>query len=227
MLPLRNSESRIVKIIFGALLCFFLYIVVFLIAKTYLADKYYNRGLNKEAYGYWIEAISLYEKALQFDSKNVDYYSQLASLYFFRARFPLDRDKFLLKAKDTILKGIKLCPKNGDLWLSLGMLREIWGQTPGFNAQEVIVSQLKISGSDKCQVLTPQMFYKKAISLDPNNAFYHTVLAAYYLKKGMEDEGISQVKKAISCYDKKSHIYSYFKKMKVDEKIIKKIKAAS
>jgi tetratricopeptide (TPR) repeat protein len=212
------------KIIFCIFICFLYFIGIFCIGKIYFADKYYNKGLNNEKNGKWLEAISLYEKAILLDPQNVDYYDRLSNLYILRARFPLYREKFLLKARGMILKGIKLCPKNGDLWLSLGMLSEIWGQGLTFDTLGLLNSESEMLGNIKCQDLTPQIFYKRALSLDPNNAFYHTVFANYYFKKGMEDEGMFEVRKALLCCKNINYIYSHLKTMKVDEKILNELK---
>jgi tetratricopeptide (TPR) repeat protein len=196
----RIKDTDIKKILLLSAVSFLYFMSLWFIGRIYLADNYYNSALAMEKEGKWLDAIPLYEKAISINHNDVNFYERLGRLYFLRSWFPLDRQAFLLKAKDTMEKGLCLCPQNGELWLGLGMVSE--------------------GLLNKDDALT---FYNKAVSLDPNNAFYHTAFATFYLKEGIEKKGIWEARKAISCYNA-VYVYDYLKRMGVDEKTLRKIK---
>ncbi len=188
------------KVIFLSIISLLYIVALGYVSKIYLSDRYYNKALALEKNGGWFEAISFYEKAISTYPKNVTYFERLARLYFLRSWFPLNRKKFLMKAEDTIEKGLSLCTQSGELWLLQGMVSE------GLSKKNEAIAS-----------------YKQAIALDPHNAFYHTAFSTFYFKEGMEREGIQEAKRAISCYNKSS-VYNYLKKMGIGEKTLKKIK---
>lgn len=163
------------KLILFILLILYFSIIVNIV-KVLIAEIYFLRAKDIENTKYWIRAVSFYEKALSFDPKRLELYERLSRLYFLKALFPINDESQILKMEKTLLKGISLCPYSGDLHLGIGLFYEAIGK-------------------DK----EAEDYYKKAIFLDPNNAFYHTILSAFYLKRGRNSEGIMEAKKAVAC----------------------------
>ena len=55
--------------------------------------------------------------------------------------------------------------------------------------------------TDNSQLTTLQLAaasYQKAISLDPNNAFFHTMLGSFHIRNGNKEEGLKEYEKAIT-----------------------------
>jgi tetratricopeptide (TPR) repeat protein len=165
------------------------------------ANLSYNHALTLEKKGGWLEAIPLYEKAISIYPKDVTFFERLGRLYFYRSWFPGDKENYLIKAKVTLEEGLSLCPQDGELWLTFGM---VWEKL--LNKKEALAS------------------YNKAIALDPQNAFYRATLANFYFKEGMETEGIAEARNAISSCSSVHTVDDYLKKMGVAEETLKKIK---
>lgn len=179
-----------------------LYLVfVYYIGIVFFAHLSYNHALTLEKKGQWLDAIPLYEKAVSIYPKDVTFFERLGRLYFYRSWFPEDKEIFLRKAKETLKKGLSLCPQDAELWLSLGM---VWEKL--LNKNEALTS------------------YNKAIALDPQNAFYRATLANFYFKEGMETEGVVEARNAISACSNVHTVDEYLKKMGVAEEALKQIK---
>jgi tetratricopeptide (TPR) repeat protein len=179
-----------------------LYIVLlYYIGVVFFAHLSYSHALTLEKTGRWLDAIPFYEKAISIYPKEVTFFERLGRLYFYRSWFPGDKGNYLIKAKATLEGGLSLCPQDGELWLSLGM---VW---------EKLLSKKQALAS-----------YNKAIALDPQNAFYRATLANFYFKQGMETEGIVEARNAISACSNVHTVDDYLKKMGVAEETLKKIK---
>jgi tetratricopeptide (TPR) repeat protein len=179
-----------------------LYIVLlYYIGVVLFANLSYSHALTLGKKGRWLDAIPLYEKAISIYPKDVIFFERLGRLYFYRSWFPGDKGSFLIKAKTTLEQGLSLCPQDGELWLSLGM---VW---------EKLLSKKEALAS-----------YNKAIALDPQNAFYRATLANFYFKEGMETEGIAEARNAISSCSNVHTVDDYLKEMGVSKEILKKIK---
>jgi len=179
-----------------------LYIVLlYYIGLVFFSNLSYNYALSLEKRGRWLDAIPFYEKAISIYPKDVNFFERLGRLYFYRSWFPGDKASFLIKAKASLEQGLSLCPQDGELWLSLGM---VWERL--LNKKEVLAS------------------YNKAIALDPQNAFYRATLANFYFKEGMEAEGIVEARNAISSCSNVNTVADYLKKMGVAEETLKKIR---
>ena len=175
--------------------------ILFRIGLIFFANQYYVRALHLEEEGNWRKAISLYEKAIWVYPKNVAFYEKLGRLYVYRSWFPGDATGFLNKAKGTLENGLALCPQDGELWLSLGM---VWEGL--LNQEEALAS------------------YNKALALDPQNAFYHAMLARFYFKSGREKEGVKAAREAIFCRPAdRPGVDNYLRKMGISEELLKKI----
>ena len=193
--------NRAKKITFLGIISLLYIVLLFYIGVVFFANLSYNYALALEKKGRWLNAITFYEKAISIYPKDVNFFERLGRLYFYRSWFPGDKESFLLKAKITLEQGLSLCPQDGELWLSLGM---IWEKL--LNKKEALAS------------------YNKAVALDPQNAFYRATLASFYFKEGMEPEGIVEARNAISSCPNVHMVDDYLKKMGVVEEPLKKIK---
>ena len=174
------------------------------IAKPFFADYHYRRAINIKG-TQWPEAIVAYRKAINLDPSNAAYHAKLGHLYLSRSRrLPAltsdsqrttdngqqsvgihnSRMNFLSSAEQSYKKAIDLCPQNGNYWLGMGMVYEQMGFIPR--------SEFRIPNS---QVAAS---YQKAISLDPNNAFFRTMLGSFHIRNGNKEEGLEQYEKAIT-----------------------------
>lgn len=186
------------------------------IAKPFLADHHYRRALEIEG-TQWPEAIVAYHKAIDLDPSNAEYHGKLAQLYLSRSRrLPAPkcgvhgerttdngkRSSSQQLAAACYQKAIELCPKNGNYWLGIGMVYEemarcsrstvnsqecpVYGQRSTVNGQQSSPHQLAASS------------YQKAVSLDPNNAFFRTMLGSFHIRNGNKEEGLEQYEKAFT-----------------------------
>ncbi len=193
--------NRAKKIILLGTISLLYLVLLYYIGVVFFANLSYNHALTLEKKGGWLDAISFYEKAISIYPKDVTFFERLGRLYFCRSWFPGDKGSFLNKAKETLKQGLSLCPRDGELWLSLGM---VWEKL--LNKKEALAS------------------YNKAIALDPQNAFYRATLANFYFKEGMETEGIVEARNAISSCSNVHTVDDYLKKIGVAEETLKKIK---
>jgi tetratricopeptide (TPR) repeat protein len=193
--------NRTKKIFFLGTISLLYLVLLYYIGLVFFAQLSYDRALTLEKKGKWLDAIPYYEKAISIYPKEVAFFERLGTLYFYRSWFPGDQGSCLNKAKTTLKQGLSLCPQDGELWLSLGM---VW---------EKLLSKKEALAS-----------YKQAITLDPQNAFYRAALANFYFKEGMEAEGIVEARNAISSCTNVHTVDDYLKKMGVAEETLKKIK---
>jgi len=190
------------------------------IAKPFLADYHYSRGMDLEETEY-STAVASYQKAIDLDPSNAEYHSKLGHIYLRRARSTPPKRAVhgspstvhgqqsttngqrstQQLAADCYQKAIDLCPNNGNYWLGLGMVYEQ-------------VAKLKAQGS-KVKGLAASCF-EKATSLDPNNAFFRTMLGSFHIRNGNKEEGLQEYEKAITCLPK-IHLYDFLKGKDVED----------
>lgn len=181
------------------LLCLAYMAVLGYVGRAYVADRCFRQGRAMEKQGRWLEALSLYEEAVSLDPDNIWYYEQLGQLYAVRARFPLERQDVVSRAKNTLDKGLALCPGNGALWLSLALIAAETGEEKEASA-----------------------YFDKAIAFDPHNAFYRAVYSLFYWRQGRESEAFREAGEALSCASA-SEVFAFLKKMGADEGWIQRL----
>lgn len=207
----------------------------YFITRPFLAD-YYRRGLEIESTN-WSKAITAYQKAISLDPSNAEYHSKLAHFYLRKSKLrrsinnkskiknQKSKMHFLNLAKQSYKKAIKLCPKNGNYWLGLGMVYE---QLEKFKAESSKVKgsvqppntynltpttshrQQSTVNSQQSTYLLATNCFEKATNLDPNNAFYRTILGSFYIKNSREKEGLKEYEKAIASLPK-INLYEFLK----------------
>jgi len=160
-LPIRSSVARIIVFICLIPVAGFSGV---LILRPYLADTHYRNGMKLEEELLWDEAAAEYQSALSVSHNNSYYFYALGNVYAKRASLTRGMEtqaewaKLALHAYD---QAIEFCPIYGDYHLVLGNLHEVIGDKEDAEAA-----------------------YVKAISLDPNNAFYHRIYGSFCLKQG-------------------------------------------
>jgi len=75
----------------------------YLIARPFLADFYYRKGLKNED-THWIEATTAYQKAITLDPSNAEYYSKLGRFYLRRARLQPQSKTYFLNLATTFIE---------------------------------------------------------------------------------------------------------------------------
>jgi len=203
------------KNLIHALIIAIFIMVSYSIAKPFIADHHYRRGLDIEGTE-WTEAIASYQKAINLDPTNAEYHSKLALIYLRRARlrpsvnnnspFTINdsRLRFLTPAEQSYKKAIELCPKNGNYWIGLAMVYE--------QIEKVKSERSKVKGlAASC--------FEKAISLDPNNAFFRTMLGSFYIRNDNRKEGLKEYEKAITSLPK-IYLYDFLKGKDVKDEFL-------
>jgi len=196
-----------------------------------LADYHYRKALEIEGGTKWTRTVASYQKAIDLDPSNAEYHNKLAQLYLRRARHQSTADNsqftihhsrldFLNLSMHSYKKAINLCPKNGNYWLGLGMVCE---QLVKLNPRR----RTKLKGSAQSPStynLEPSTYnlppttyyllaadcYQTALSLDPNNSFYRTILGSFYIRNGRRKEGLKEYEKAVASLPK-IHLYDFLK----------------
>lgn len=146
------------------------------------AREYFNRAgkyARSEAPEDWERAIAEYQKVI---GLKVEAYNKTAYLHRRLADLFLKREMFR-KAEEHYLAAIELLPNIPDLHYSLGITYANLGKTEEEYLDKAILE------------------YEKAVRLKPDFAKpYYGMGFIYFFKKGMHEEGISNMKKAIE-YD--------------------------
>jgi tetratricopeptide (TPR) repeat protein/O-antigen ligase len=183
---LNKPDFRKVKIpiVFRVASAICLFLIVGLsgisIIRPCIADNYYQNGMKLEEELFWEEAIEKYQSAINLSSGNSDYFYALGNVYAKRMKLTkatgMQKSYYKL-AFDAYDQAIKLCPTYGDYHLALGSLNEIMG-----NMKEA------------------KTIFTKAISLDPNNAFYHRIYGGFCLRHGETQRAIMEYKKSLEVY---------------------------
>lgn len=151
-----------------------------LILRPYLADTYYRNGIKLEEELLWDEAVAEYQSALRISHDNSDYFYALGNVHAKRASLTGGagtQEKWAKLALNAYHQAIELCPTYGDYYLVLGNLHEVVGSKKDAEAA-----------------------YLKAISFDPNNAFYHRTYGSFCLKQSETQKAIPEYKKALAVY---------------------------
>ena len=211
------------------------------IAKPFFADYHYRKAINIED-TQWPEAIASYRKAINLDPSNAAYHAKLGHLYLSRSRrLPAktndsqrttnnSQPSTLQLAAASFQKAIELCPNNGNYWLGLGMVYEELGKLKAHSSKHKAPSTTHDSPftihhsrtTDNSQRTTLQLAaasYQNAISLDPNNAFFRTMLGSFHIKNGDKEEGLEQYEKAITSLPR-LQLYDFLNNKNVKDELL-------
>jgi O-antigen ligase/Tfp pilus assembly protein PilF len=164
------------------------------ILRPYLADTYYRSGTKLEENLMWDEAAAKYQSALSISHNNSHYFYALGNVYAKRANLTRGtgtQGKWTRLASDAYHQAIELCPTYGDYYLVLGNLHEV---VRLHSANRFFFRGMGDFPHDA------EAAYVKAISFDPNNAFYHRTYGAFCLKQGKIQKAIVEYKKALQVY---------------------------
>ena len=156
------------------------------IIRPCVADSHYKDGAKFESDLRWDEAAGKYRSASRLSQRNSEYFYALANVYSRRVKLTKDGEihgEWYRLALDACHRAVELCPKNGNHHLLLASLHESAG-----NAGEADAA------------------YVKAISLDPNNAFYRRLYGGFCFKQDEIQRGVSEYKKSIDIYP--TYLYS-------------------
>jgi tetratricopeptide (TPR) repeat protein/O-antigen ligase len=151
-----------------------------------IADAYYQDGVKLEESLLWDEAAGKYQSALDLSRNNGAYFYALGNVYARRAKLTQGTEmhnKWHKSASDAYHQAMELCPTKGEYRLVLGRLQEVAG-----NAKDA------------------ESAYIKAISLDPNNAFYHRTYGSFCLRQDSIQKAVAEYKKSLEIYQ--SYLYS-------------------
>lgn len=150
------------------------------ILRPYDAESAYYEGMVLENNLEWDKAAEKFQLAINTSPGNSDYFYALGNIYTKKVnitkRFGVNK-KWAEQALDAYFHSIEICPTDGDLHLVIGSLYEIIG-----NKKD------------------SETFFTKAISLDPNNAFYHKTYGSFCLKQGDTKKAIKEYKKSLEVY---------------------------
>ncbi len=130
----------------------------------FLADRNYNEGLLAMARFSFNEAEEHFKKALSYVPHNAEYTARLGELYAHRSRFMDDQHHYQKKAIALYKKAVSINPREGNLHIEAGIINARYGNKE--EAKEEFV---------------------KALTLDPHNAFYRSILTEYAIAWGELD----------------------------------------
>ena len=150
------------------IICYMVYL-----GRLFSANENYKKGrlaMNRFSF---TEAEEYFKKALSYIPHNAEYSARLGELYTHRSRFKIDQDFYERKSIDLYKRALRFNPYNGNLHIEAGITEARFGRK-----KEAIKS------------------FRKAVSLDPNNVFYRTVLARHAARWGDFDTAEKEFKKA-------------------------------
>ena len=150
------------------IICYMVYL-----GRLFSANENYKKGrlaMNRFSF---TEAEGYFKKALSYVPHNSEYAARLGELYTHRSRFKIDQDFYKRKSIDLYKRALRFNPYNGNLHIEAGITEARFGRK-----KEAIKS------------------FRKAVSLDPNNVFYRTVLARHAARWGDFDTAEKEFKKA-------------------------------
>jgi tetratricopeptide (TPR) repeat protein len=137
--------------------------------KTGKSDLFYSKAADLSLNnGHVEDAVNLYKKAIDFNSKNPELLVKLASIL--QTYFEEDVEEIT----DCYNNLLKHDPENARIYYELGHL----------------YTKLK----DRLSAINA---FKKALDLDPDNPFYHNSIAYAYIQLKHYDEALNEYKKAI------------------------------
>jgi tetratricopeptide (TPR) repeat protein len=147
MFYVESEERQKIKINFYA--CLAAYVVfVILFARPVIANNYYKKGINFYVSGHYKVAIEEFNKAINFDKNNPEYYAQVSRAYF--ALYDKERNEkgqiYADKAIEYLQHAIKLNKYAAQLKASLAAV--YWNNGKKEEALETIQEAMKYDKHD-------------------------------------------------------------------------------
>lgn len=147
MFYVEGEERQKIKINFYA--CLAAYVVfVILFARPVIANNYYKKGINFYVSGHYKVAIEEFNKAINFDKNNPEYYAQVSRAYF--ALYDKERNEkgqiYADKAVEYLQHAIKLNKYAAQLKASLAAV--YWNNGKKEEALEAIQEAMKYDKHD-------------------------------------------------------------------------------
>ncbi len=160
------------------------------------ADAYHKLGNEFFSHGgeeYLRESMQLHQRAVELNPYMEIYRVKQGLTYERSALYiPNDRREFLQKAMDIYAETIRLNPYNGYNYSNLARAEKFYSE---------IFDRSKFSDAE--------VNYKKAISLDPNNAYFILDLASGYMSMNRMDEAYAYSKDCCDKYPQFAVPYAY------------------
>ena len=145
------------------------------------ADIIYKQGQAYDAAKRYDESTRLYELAIREEPREDYYYLFLGRAQLEKARQSTgnERQQFLLKAEQSLLRAQELNPMNTDHSANLGRLYLAWAQM--------------VSGDERAKMLQKSLdYYQVATELSPNAAHLHNENASAFQFSGQPDKALEQ-----------------------------------
>ena len=135
------------------------------LGKLFMADVNYKNGVMAMNNFLFTKAEKSFKRALFYVPQNAEYAARLGELYTHRSRFKNNRDFYQKQSIDSYRKAVFINPYNGNLHIEAAIAYARCGQRKEAEKE-----------------------FGRAISLDPNNAFYRAILARYAVEEKKSDE---------------------------------------
>lgn len=170
-IPTNTAMSRMATFV----LCCLVFGVSIFTARQLLAEINYERGLALEKDFQWDKSAVFYEKAVSLSILSEEYYRALGDLYKKKMGLSFDptkKNEFKGKAIESYDKAVQLNPYVAANYYYLGMLRE---------------------NPDSLELA--EVYFKKAISVDPMNSYFVLEYGNFALRHG-------RLKDALDAFEK-------------------------
>ena len=158
--PKIKSENKIVKFLYLpcalVLICYIAYS-----GRLFAANMNYEKGLLAADRFSFTRAEGYFKKALSCVPHNAEYAARLGELYAHRSKFKDDSASYQKKAVALYKEALSIDPYDGNLRVEAAVADAGYG--------------LKREAEGE---------FKKALALDPNNAFYRAILTEYAIEWG-------------------------------------------
>ena len=173
-IPLKKNPAFSFSI-YGLTIFFVIFLSICAI-KPYLADLYYKNGTIFSTRGEWEKTFSEYKKAISLNKREVRYWEELNRAYINNAiSSPNNRENSIKEAMEGAKTLLRLTAnRSNTAYFTLGMAH-------------FMIGDLKKA----------EVYYKKAIQLNPFISDIHTNLGIVYLSQGKQDLAAKEFEEAV------------------------------
>lgn len=152
------------------------------------------------------KAVEVLTAARELDSANPNLPFEIGEIRAENARYGLRKYEALESGWTAYQDALRLMPRVGLYWLRAGMILETaWqmsqaplGRKKSMEMLDRLARADRHSGGQKVSPGTVLFYYQKALAYDPNNPYFHDILAIYYTRQKNAQQAAIHLKTAFS-----------------------------